>query len=150
MDISSDEEGEVPEDNDEPTNRGRDLNVTEPSKKRRNTSSPSPKRDTISSNPPVSRKRNTSNPSIPDFEPTKAEALLDNNAEIAAAKLRLLSQIGLSGGDDVTPPQKTEVNCEVKEEMPNENTKATIDMILLIVGEVYGQRDLLVNRETWE
>jgi hypothetical protein len=34
--------------------------------------------------------------------------------------------------------------------VPNDNTKATIDMILTIVGELYGQRDLLQFRDDVE
>lgn len=32
---------------------------------------------------------------------------------------------------------------------PDENTRATLDMILTVAGEVYGQRDLLEFREHW-
>jgi hypothetical protein len=38
---------------------------------------------------------------------------------------------------------------EVGEEVPNFNTLATLDMIITVVGERYGQRDLLEAREVW-
>jgi len=38
---------------------------------------------------------------------------------------------------------------ETDEEM-RRNTRATVDMIITVVGEVYGQRDLLEFREVWE
>ncbi|KAI9884028.1 MAG: aspartate--tRNA ligase dps1 [Watsoniomyces obsoletus] len=36
------------------------------------------------------------------------------------------------------------------ESFPSSNTLATLDMVLTIVGEVYGQRDLLKSRQTWQ
>jgi hypothetical protein len=33
---------------------------------------------------------------------------------------------------------------------PTSNTLATLDMILTIVGQVFGQKDLLQFRQTWE
>jgi hypothetical protein len=33
---------------------------------------------------------------------------------------------------------------------PTSNTLATLDMILTIVGKVFGQKDLLQFRQTWE
>ena len=33
--------------------------------------------------------------------------------------------------------------------VPDVNTRATLDMILTVAGEIYGQLDLLEERERW-
>ena len=35
-----------------------------------------------------------------------------------------------------------------EDQVPNHTTKATLDMIITVVGEIYGQRDLLEHRIT--
>lgn len=74
-------------------------------------------------------------------ERTKPTSVSDSQSQAAQksttleeAKTRLLRQI----------EEKTENLC------PDANTRATIDMIVTIVGEVFGQRDLLEFRDCWE
>ena len=50
---------------------------------------------------------------------------------------------------EVSRESKNEKLGEEAEEVPNANTMATIDMIITIAGEFYGQRDLLEFREAW-
>jgi hypothetical protein len=76
---------------------------------------------------------------------TAAEARLGSDAAIAAAKLQLLEKLGHEAQDD--PVVEGEKVKEI--ELPDMNTKATLDMIITIVGEVYGQRDLLEGRIDW-
>lgn len=54
--------------------------------------------------------------------------------------------------DEISLQQTENNQAEEKPESsdyPNSNTRATLDMIIMIVGEVYGQRDLLRSREEW-
>lgn len=79
----------------------------------------------------------------------------EDQAQMAAMKERLLA--GLSdennygalnaealNGVEAEPPQKTDYKSDL------DNAKITVDMIITIAGEVYGQRDLLEFREEWE
>ena len=50
---------------------------------------------------------------------------------------------------EVSKESKNEKLGKEAEEVPNANTMATIDMIITIAGEFYGQRDLLEFREAW-
>lgn len=91
----------------------------------------------------------------------------DGNQSLEQARARLLAQLG---DRLVQPVVEEEENVEVEREAPVEtktngleqgavqtpslteaewNTKATIDMILTVVGEYYGQKDLLDFREAW-
>jgi len=40
--------------------------------------------------------------------------------------------------------------ADQKEEIPDANTLATLDLIITVAGEFYGQRDLLQSRLSWE
>jgi hypothetical protein len=98
----------------------------------------------------------------------------DSSADaLAAARESLLSRLQYSGLEEHPPPEKPheEVFHPQKDEQEQEsfnknqvddkdkaeaediddihNTRATIDMILTIAGEMYGQRDLLEFREVW-
>lgn len=79
----------------------------------------------------------------------------EDQARIAAMKQRLLA--GLSNENnkgtldavamsdvEAEAPQKTDHKSDL------DNAKITVDMIITIAGEVYGQRDLLEFREEWE
>jgi hypothetical protein len=56
-----------------------------------------------------------------------------------------------SEGDDEEENGKVdgEVRLENDPGSRNKQTRATLDMIITIVGEFYGQRDLLVQRDVW-
>ncbi len=92
---------------------------------------------------------------------------------IDAIKERMLATISSTGRKEedgeipssvaVTGPKEAETHSEegeveeglegVEEEdepLPSSHTLATLDMILTIVGEVYGQRDLLEARQIWQ
>lgn len=62
--------------------------------------------------------------------------------EIAIAKTRLLGNV-LAPADDTTLLKEDTLDL-------SKNTKVTLDMVLTVVGEVYGQRDLLEFREKWD
>ena len=88
---------------------------------------------------------------------------------LAAAKARILANIPAGETDDIEhqlipngldfepvqepiigpiKPDKPEISPEPVFDAKT-NTKATIDMILTIAGEIYGQRDLLEFRDQW-
>lgn len=114
----------------------------------------------------VSRRRNTSSPlSSPD---RKAGASEDSGVRKGKRCHERHQQYnGYSGRrrDTLLPPSQYEAEArrlqelskesknekvgKEAEEMPNANTMATIDMIITIAGEFYGQRDLLEFREAW-
>ena len=48
-----------------------------------------------------------------------------------------------------SPPPDVSEEQDVPE-IPDANTRATLDMIISVVGECYGQRDLLQFREEWD
>lgn len=50
---------------------------------------------------------------------------------------------------EAAEPEEGEVGNEEDEEVPDANTKATLDMIITITGELYGQKDLLEFRDVW-
>ena len=114
----------------------------------------------------VPRRRNTSSPlSSPD-----GKAGANENRRVRKGRESLLLHQQYSGYNrrrrGTSPPPSRyeaearrlqEVSKESKneklgkeaEEVPNANTMATIDMIITIAGEFYGQRDLLEFREAW-
>ncbi|ESZ94500.1 hypothetical protein SBOR_5113 [Sclerotinia borealis F-4128] len=88
-------------------------------------------------------------------------ATLDSH-ELEAIKARLLANItsnpsGEAIAAEVSQPPKAEEPNPSTTELPmytpahtvNWNTRATIDMIITIAGDIYGQRDLLEFREVW-
>lgn len=87
---------------------------------------------------------------VPDCRtsPKHEEVVLDipanstkcGDEDFKAAKQRLLARLP-------TPSAPADPNEE--EPFPSPNTTATLDMIITIVGEHYGQRDLLEFREVW-
>jgi hypothetical protein len=68
------------------------------------------------------------------------------DAEFAAAKARVLSNLRQ---ETVVGAFNQEPEVEVPQDSARLNTKATVDMILTVAGEMYGQRDLLEFRSTW-
>lgn len=73
------------------------------------------------------------------------EAQLDTAAAVEAARLRLIEKIEKEAQENTALESKKDGNPD----LPDFNTKATIDMIITIVGEVYGQKDLLEGRIDW-
>jgi hypothetical protein len=72
--------------------------------------------------------------------------------DLAAAKARILAAL------DSSPAEKTEREAEILEDeaalkqklsAARWNTKATVDMIITVAGEIFGQRDLLEFRQSW-
>ena len=92
------------------------------------------------------------------LEPTKADGIAaaddveegeiddaeeDNSGDpeiIKAAQERLLASLQTSGQEQMDDQEQT----------PQSHIMATLDMILTVVGEVYGQRDLLDGRLLWD
>ncbi|RDW61355.1 hypothetical protein BP5796_11247 [Coleophoma crateriformis] len=91
-----------------------------------------------------------------DLAQITAEGQLESSAEIqasnaesedfAAAKARVLAGL-LSHQDDAPEPEDVASRTAPS---PSLNTRATLDMIITVAGELYGQRDLLEFREMWE
>lgn len=96
---------------------------------------------------PLPAPEHVSEPKMDDTSlPTAAEARLGTAAALEAARLRLLEKIEQEVVQDDIP---IEGKKDGDPELPDSNTKATIDMIITIVGEIYGQRDLLEGRIDW-
>jgi hypothetical protein len=77
---------------------------------------------------------------VPSFSASSS----NTGEDLAAAKKRMMEALSTPVQDD---------NATIQEEEPSEdpqwNTKATVDMILTVAGEIYGQRDLLEFRGIW-
>jgi hypothetical protein len=170
MDISSEEEGEV-SGSDIEANKGSHNKATGAGQGTKDIADPSSRKITLSTDTRRSDGRNAdlfisdaevSNSSHPKPR-SKMEVLLGDNAAIAAAKVKLLSRVGQ---DDDAPVieegkaktadlsrssalEKVKVRTRTEEPLPSENTMATLDMIIVVIGEVFGQRDLLQFREAW-
>lgn len=97
-------------------------------------------------------------------EPAAATADKDNEADIAAAKARLLARLeeaphkqedeeeepAAAAGADADPhhdEQNDEQKAAYDEARARINMRATLNMILTVAGEFYGQRDLLEFRD---
>ncbi|KAI1947264.1 hypothetical protein LOZ12_000765 [Ophidiomyces ophidiicola] len=88
-----------------------------------------------------------------DSEPTTTtNGTLNEADELEAAKARLRARLASvyteSDVDAGNIEQETKDNGEAVE-IRNE-TRAMLDMIISVVGEFYGQRDLLESRDLWE
>jgi hypothetical protein len=91
--------------------------------------------------------------------PTEDYSMDETTEDLTAARERLLAKL-TSPNDEVNIEPEVEAEIEAvkeTEEIIEDNTaadhsnaKVTIDMILTVAGEVYGQRDLLEFREPWE
>lgn len=68
--------------------------------------------------------------------------------DLATAKARILTSLDEPVKHGVTLEEPRKQSATGK--MYKWNTKATVDMILTVAGEVYGQRDLLEFRGTWD
>ena len=72
--------------------------------------------------------------------------------DLAAAKARILAALGKSKAEEdqqETQQIEEEKALQMKKSAARWNTKATVDMIITVAGEMYGQRDLLEFRQTW-
>lgn len=79
---------------------------------------------------------------------------LESNPDaLQKARERVLSDLAAEQPDEIPPhiePEEDDVRViEESQTAPDSNTRATLDMIILIAGEVYGQRDLLEFRDVW-
>ncbi|KAF7934934.1 uncharacterized protein EAE98_002979 [Botrytis deweyae] len=101
----------------------------------------------------------TAKPTSPE-EDTLGET--PDSHELEALKASLLANLAsnpLAGPTAIADPQPleaeepsnstTEASALTSEQPSDWNTRATIDMIITIAGEMYGQRDLLEFREVW-
>lgn len=92
-------------------------------------------------------------------EPKPEEKGEEETLEVARA--RILAQLG--GAGDANATELAQARDALKEQELKEraredeedaarlmNAKATVDMIITVAGEIYGQRDLLEFRETWD
>ncbi|TVY47462.1 hypothetical protein LOCC1_G002216 [Lachnellula occidentalis] len=81
----------------------------------------------------------------PGLENTsQPEEAADLSKVLAAAKARLLGNL------ESTEDGSTETSEGVSAGKSKWNTRATVDMIITVAGEVYGQRDLLEFRGAWD
>ncbi|KAI9740092.1 MAG: hypothetical protein M1818_004843 [Claussenomyces sp. TS43310] len=93
----------------------------------------------------------------------KLQLNIEGQEDLEAARARLLAnispQVYVAGdevetdGDQELTKQSLNRSPEVEEQSEEnsvQNTWATVDMIITIAGEMYGQRDLLEFREEWD
>ena len=69
--------------------------------------------------------------------------------DLVAAKARMLAALGNSHVEETQQEVDEEAVPEVQRTSARWNTRATVDMIITVAGEMYGQRDLLEFRQTW-
>lgn len=72
--------------------------------------------------------------------------------DLAAAKARMLAALNDSKLEEfLQDPEilEEENRLKLKKSAERWNTKATVDMIITVAGEIYGQRDLLEFRQSW-
>ena len=72
---------------------------------------------------------------------------------LAAARARILARLDQQQSDDSDTENIEDIKIQqTKDDRASAlwNTKATIDMIISVAGEVYGQRDLLEFRGAWD
>ncbi|TVY60885.1 hypothetical protein LSUE1_G009262 [Lachnellula suecica] len=82
---------------------------------------------------------------VPDSDNTLQPEDTDDLAEaLTAAKARLLGNL------DEDVEEGMAEKSEPVARTPKWNTKATVDMIITVAGEAYGQRDLLEFRNAWD
>ena len=90
-------------------------------------------------------------PSMVDAVPDRASVLYESEERsLALAKQALLAQVSGSG---VSSPPRDGERVQGNEKNGSDSVieaLATLDMIVTIVGELYGQRDLLDAREIWD
>lgn len=83
----------------------------------------------------------------------------EENQDLKQARARLLAQLGdrlvqtgglpLEATSSVPQPPSTSSSQELVDTTVDWNTRITIDMVLTVVAECYGQKDLLKYREAW-
>jgi len=72
----------------------------------------------------------------------EGEAADDDQGDLEDAKARLLAQLDASAAEE-----RQRLAAEGARERSRMNMRATVNMILTVAGEFYGQRDLLEFRE---
>lgn len=80
-----------------------------------------------------------------------------NDIDLETAKVRLQARLGSSAQTETEEEEEGEIaddgaapNSERPAEDPSKASRAMLDLIITIVGEVYGQRDLLEFRDLWD
>lgn len=77
----------------------------------------------------------------------------DERSELEQAKARMASVLDVESNGDAIELAEKQVDGDggVKEEMDvNKQVHMVLDTVITIIGEVYGQRDLLEHRDIWE
>lgn len=101
--------------------------------------------------PPVPNEAGSKQAKLPE---TDALSLEESDLEAAKARLRarLQNDSLQTNSDSVETPGSWEEEEEEEEEDDDWSiqTHAVLDMIIMVVGEFFGQRDLLEEREIWE
>lgn len=107
---------------------------------------------------PRARKRNTSSPLPPEISSDKVD--VNDTAALNAARERILSTLSdrRTATKKPSKPVKSPIQpvtddrsafSKTKCTVADVNTRATLDVLITIIGEVYGQRDLLEFRTVW-
>jgi hypothetical protein len=79
----------------------------------------------------------------------KLDSIQDIPEDLAAAKARMLKALSNSNEENDAVVASEEASRDARTESRRLNTRATMDMIITVAGEVYGQRDLLEFRGAW-
>jgi hypothetical protein len=79
----------------------------------------------------------------------KLDSTQDIPEDLAAIKARMLKALSNSNEENDAVVASEEASRDARAESRRLNTRATVDMIITVAGEVYGQRDLLEFRGAW-
>ncbi len=84
---------------------------------------------------------------LSEGEVQSTEGDVEDPEALAAMKAQMLNR--LKSPDEVNIEEEVSTTPKPRPPPSRSNTKATVDMIITIAGEIYGQRDLLEFRSEW-
>jgi hypothetical protein len=110
------------------------------------------------SSDPMARSSSTASTSAPDMDVAKAEQMedgeidesapMDMDSDVESAKTRLLAKLNTHSSNGYDAHQAEEPPFDPAR--ARMNMRATLNMVLTVAGELYGQRDLLEFRDPFQ
>jgi Survival motor neuron (SMN) interacting protein 1 (SIP1) len=79
-----------------------------------------------------------------------SEEIPEGSDALAAARARILARLNQEQTDEEDNAEAKETKLKAEKQSALWNTRATVDMIITVAGEIYGQRDLLEFRGAWD
>lgn len=110
----------------------------------------------VAEDPPAAIDKDTEEGEVDEDEPVATEepdkpipTRVEAEAEMEAVRARLLADVDMMRPSDETPQSTTVSDPEASHDAARAamNARATLNMILTVAGEFYGQRDLLEFRD---